>query len=58
MSFPELGRDSNFNSLSNLMLISHQHNGKTKAKRQRISHKLEKYPPFPEACSEHLRCVK
>lgn len=40
------------------MLISHQHNDQTKAKRQRISHKLEKYPTFPEVCSEHLRCVK
>lgn len=40
------------------MLISHRHNDETKAKRQRISHKLEKHTPFPEVCSEHLGCVK
>lgn len=47
-----------FKLLSNLMLISHQHDDQTKAKRQRISHQLERFTQFPEVCSEHVRWVK
>ena len=37
MSFPELGRDSDFNLEQNLIAIFYQHNDQTRGKRLRIS---------------------